>query len=143
MQRQTGPSDVDKALNELSLRDARRRGDAAVTLGVFGDERALEKLKALVGDRSEYVRVSVHYALALLGEKSSLKALLAYADHERKRFRKLAVAVLREATGVASDTDADDAEVCKEAAKTWETWWKDNEAKLKFDREKKRYVLYY
>ena len=92
------PREYERALSELSLRDPVRRASAAATVGVFGSDEDVPRLKPLVSDESEAVRVAALYALALLGEKSAVEKLFPFVGHAREQYRKLALTALEGAT---------------------------------------------
>ncbi|MBI5369446.1 MAG: HEAT repeat domain-containing protein [Planctomycetes bacterium] len=129
--------DKDRAASDLQVKDPLRRGDAAANLGVFGDASLIPTLAKLLGDSSEYVRVSALYALTLLGDKDAVGKLVPYVGHARDHFRKLALTALETACGQKLGGPHDNADMCKDAQASWEKWWTGHAAKATWDAQKK------
>ncbi len=134
------PREYERALSELSLRDPVRRASAAATVGVFGSDKDVPRLKPLVSDESEAVRVAALYALALLGEKSAVEKLFPFVGHTREQYRKLALTALEGATRLNHGGPHGDEEACKKAQEAWKGWWDTNKANLAWDKQKKQWA---
>lgn len=132
--------EYERALTELSLRDPVRRASAAATVGVFGTEKDIPRLKTMVNDDSEAVRVSTLYALTLLGDKASFEKLLPFVVHAREQFRKLALTALEGATRLNHGGPASDEEACKKAQEAWKGWWEGKKGALSWDKQKKQWT---
>lgn len=134
------PREYERALTELSLRDPVRRASAAATVGVFGSDKDLPRLKPLVNDEAEAVRVSALYALALLGDKGAIDKLFPFVSHSREQYRKLALTALEGATRLNHGGPHGDEEACKKAQEAWKAWWEQNKGAVSWDKKKKQWV---
>lgn len=132
--------EYERALSELSLRDPVRRASAVATIGVFGTEKDLPRLKSLVNDETEAVRVSALYALTLLGDKGAVEKLFPFVSHSREQFRKLALTALEGATRLNHGGPHGDEAACKKAQEAWKEWWEKNKDSLTWDKQKKQWV---
>lgn len=136
-----GHKEYEQALTSLSLRDPVRRSIAAATIGVFGSEKDLPRLKPLANDESEAVRVSALYALVLLGDKGSMDKLFPFVSHTREQYRKLALTAIEGATRLNHGGPHGDEEACKKAQEAWKAWWEANKAMATWDKQKKHWVV--
>lgn len=132
--------EYERAVSELSLRDPVRRASAAATVGVFGTEKDIPRLKTLVNDESEAVRVSALYALTLLGDKNAVEKLLPFVSHAREQYRKLALTALEGATRLNHGGPPGDEDACKRAQEAWKAWWEASESSLTWDQRKKQWI---
>ncbi|MDQ7780466.1 MAG: HEAT repeat domain-containing protein [Planctomycetota bacterium] len=141
MAAKVGKAEVQKALGEIKLMDAGRRAQAAITLGLYGDDHVLPALKQAARDSAAQVKVAALYSLCLLGDKEAIPQLIPFLSTDRPRSRKLALTALEQSTDVKHGGDSEDVESCKKAEEAWSAWWKQNSAKVKWAQEKKRYTL--
>ncbi len=139
MRAKGGKAEVEKALGEIRLMDPERRCQAAITLGLYGDEHVLPTLRQAAKDSSVQVKVAALYSLCLLGEKAAIPQLIREIANERNRLRKLALIALEQSTDKKFGGMADDLPSCKKAQKAWNDWWKQKCQALKWVPEKKRY----
>ena len=71
------------------------RGDAAFTLGMIGDERAIDPLIEALQDESEEVRINVLRALGMFEDERAIEPLLGMLKSEDSTIRSLAVRGLK------------------------------------------------
>jgi hypothetical protein len=128
--------EYEKALAELHVPDPTRRAQAAVNMGLWGDDSSVEQLRKLVNDASEHVRVSAFYGMCVLGDKESVTKLIPYVGHDRPLYRKLAFAALAAVSGITPPGGHEDAAKAKEAQAQWNKWWNES-SKLTWDAKKK------
>lgn len=134
-----GKAEVAKALGDIKLMDPERRSQAAITLGLYGDEHVLPALRQAAKDSSIQVQVAALYSLCLLGEKTVIPQLIPHIANERTRLRKLALTALEHSTGLKFGGTPEDLSSCQKAMEAWTEWWKQKGAALKWIPEKKRY----
>jgi HEAT repeat protein len=78
-----GSGAVDDHVRQLRHRRDWVRAEAAAGLGVMGSARAVEPLRAALGDPSRDVRMAAAYSLGRLQAVDAVEPLLAALDHHR------------------------------------------------------------
>jgi hypothetical protein len=136
----TGKAEIAKALGDIKLLDAERRMQAAITLGLYGDEHVLPTLRQAAKESSVQVKVAALYSLCLLGDKEAIPQLIPHVANERNRLRKLALIALEQSTNKKFGGTADDLPSCRKAMESWNEWWKQQGPAVKWVPEKKRYA---
>jgi len=107
------------------------RGNAAISLGVTRDARALQPLSLAAHDKEPLVRASACHGLGDLGEKAAAGPLIPMLDDPDATVRRSAIEGLESITGLTLDYRAHASPAKRRAAVArWQAWWTRTRATL-------------
>ena len=81
--------DIMQLIKELKHKDDNVRQNAAETLGIMGDEKAIDSLILALKDKNKFVRQEVVSALGRIGDRNLLEPLTRALAEEKDEYVKL------------------------------------------------------
>lgn len=123
---------VEPLIEALRDRDAAVRGNAAISLGVTGDRRALLPLGLATLDGDPLVRASACHGLGELGDPSAGAALVECLDDRDPTVRRSAIEALHRLAGTDLGYRPHAAPAERRAAVLrWRAWWNRTRSRLR------------